>query len=525
VERFGIFEAGFEADSAAPNPYVALSAEATFTRPDGGNWRVPLFWDGGKTWKVRVSPDIEGKWSFKVQSADRGLNGRAGAFECAPSARAGGIRPSAAAPSHFERQNGRPLWFLGDTGWGYFSDSKEDNHFRRQAEHYAKTRASQGFNVIHCMMMSEQGVGNTGGNPFDDIASERINPGYWREVDERLAFANAQGLTVGLAIAWGNKRNVEPFSWGRLPHVEARKRYARYIAARYGAYDVYFIVSGEWHGEIHTRPNAVEEQIFNEFVQIGDVVSSANAHRRMMAIHPMTAAGSVREFGKTGWMSFADYQQNYRDLHARILLSRRLHGPVVNSEYGYLLRDQDGDGKPDKSNSHSAEDMRFASGDIVTAGGYLVNGFGTTYFAGHRDPGPFDVDAAKNDEWEAQIGHIRKFFETLEWWRLIPADELLSSEAARTADRTAETRPSDLRPPQTTYWAMAIPGEAYIVYVRGTRAPIELDMAARARRYTVRQFNPRSGEFTPLGVTPVSNRYKYPPPDTQDWVALLTATP
>jgi hypothetical protein len=438
------------------------------------------------------------------------------------SARAGGLRPMRAAPSHFERQNGRPFWFLGDTAWGYFTDSKEDNHFRQQAEHYVRTRAAQGFTAIHSMMMSEQGVGNNQGNPFDDIAAERLNPGYWREVDERLAFANAQGLTVGLAVAWGNKRKVEPFSWGRLPNTEARRRYARYIASRYAAYDVYFIVSGEWHAEIRTRGNAVENDIFQEFLDIGDALAAADPHDRMVTIHPMTAAGSVREFAGAQWMSFADYQQNYRDLHARVLLSRRLRGPVVNSEYGYLFRDVDGDGVPDKSNSHSTEDMRFSSWDIVMAGGYLVNGFGTTYFAGHRDPGPFNVDAPKNDEWEAQIGHIRKFFESIEWWRFIPADELVRSEAARTGDRTA-ARPPDLRPPQTTYWAMAAPGEAYIVYVRGTRAPVELDMAARARVYSVRQFNPRTGVFTAMADTPVTNSYTFTPPDAGDWVALLTS--
>ncbi len=46
-----------------------------------------------------------------------------------------------------------------------------------------------------------------------------------------------------------------------FPDVEARKRYARYIAARYSAYDVYFIVSGEWHGEVRTRAAATEEAV------------------------------------------------------------------------------------------------------------------------------------------------------------------------------------------------------------------------------------------------------------------------
>ena len=64
----------------------------------------------------------------------------------------------------------------------------------------------------------------------------------------------------------------------------------------------------------------------------------------MIAIHPMTSHGSVREFvGAAEWMTFGDYQQNYRNLHVRILESRPTNLPVVNSEYGYYLRDQSGE--------------------------------------------------------------------------------------------------------------------------------------------------------------------------------------
>jgi hypothetical protein len=79
-----------------------------------------------------------------------------------------------------------------------------------------------------------------------------LNPGYFEELDRRVAYANSRGLVVGLGVAWGDKRKVEPYAWRRLPGVAARKRYARYIASRYSAYDVYFLVSGEWHAEVRT---------------------------------------------------------------------------------------------------------------------------------------------------------------------------------------------------------------------------------------------------------------------------------
>jgi hypothetical protein len=514
--RFEIFEAAFPAAGNPANPYTAVTAEAILTRPDGGTWRIPLFWDGGRQWKLRVSPDLEGAWRFAIRSADAGLDGRKGRFECVMSSRAGGL---IAAGPHFARQNGARVWFLGDTAWGYFTDSPEDNHHRAQAEDYVRRRVGGGFSAIHAMLLSEQGTGNQAGPPFDDIRAERLNPAYWREVDERLAFANRQGLTVGLALAWGDKRGKEPFAWGRFPSREARLRYARYIGARYGAYDVYFLLSGEWHAEISKRGGDAEG-VFHEFVEIGDALAAADPHRRLAGIHPMTHHGSVREFAGARWMGFGDYQQNYNALHARALLSRYSGKPVVNGEYGYFLRDQDGDGVPDKSNSYSAEDMRFATWDIAMAGAYVVTGFGTTYFAGHRDPGPFDPAAAKNREWELQAAHVRKFFESLDYEELIPADDLLTCSEARQTDRRASPGDS-VRPPAKTWWAMAAAGRTYIIYVRGTTAELSLAFDSRPHRYRIRQFDPRTGEFTVLGAIDGRGVFRYRAPDAGDWAVVL----
>lgn len=521
--RYEIHEAGLQASGSYGNPYVEVRADAAITGPDGTEWRTPLFWDGGKTWKLRVSPDAPGAWKYRVTSNDAGLDGKSGSFTCVESGKAGSIVPSKRWPGHFERQNGSPFWFMGDTAWAYFTDIADEKHDRAQADAYIKTRASQGFNIIHSMMLSEGGDGNQNGPPWKSIAEEQINPAYFAEVDSRIAAANKLGVTVGIAIAWGDKRKQEPFAWRRFPSLDARKRYARYMAARFSAHDVFFLVSGEWHGEIRTRGNVSDQEVFREFVEIGNELANAEPHGRMIGIHPMTNQGSVREFTSTPWMSFADYQQNYENLHGRVIFSRRLQGPVVNSEYGYFLRDQDGDGKPDKSNSYNVEDMRFASWDIAMGGGYLVTGFGTTYFGGRRDPGPFNLTAEKNRIWEQQIGHIRKFFEQTEWWKLIPADELLSSSAVRTADVRSEGSRRDLHPPVSTYWALAEPGQTYAGYVRGVTAPVRLELGARGGKYRARQFNPRTGEWKDSGEAALKDHYEFTPPDNSDWVFLLQA--
>lgn len=525
VPRFAPHEETLTAAGSHANPYLAVSAEATLTPPGGrAAVQAPLFWDGGQTWRLRIAPDETGPWRWTVRSSDPGLDGRSGSFTCVASTRRGSLQRMADSPRHFQYQNGERVWFMGDTAWAYVTDSAEEQHDRAAAERYIARRAAQGFTAIHLMLLNEAGWPNAGGPPWFDLAQERINPAYFQEADRRIAFANAHGVVTGLALAWGNKGRNEPYSWGRFPDFAARRRYARYVAARYGAYDVYFLVSGEWHGEVRAR-RVEAEDVRREFTALGDALRAADPHRRLIGIHPMTAQGSTREFTPAAWMDFADYQQNYLDLHGRALQPRVVARPVVNSEYAYFLRDQNGDGQVDKPHSYTLDDIRHATWDLVMAGAYVVTGFGSTYMGGHRHPTPFLPDDPRNRPWEEQVGHVRQFFTRLDYWRLEPHDELLSCAVARGADRenradAAARLPARTRAPATTYWCLSDADRTHLVYVRGTREPVRLAVAAGRAWRTVR-FDPRTGQSVDAPATPVPEGLALLPPDERDWVFLV----
>jgi len=529
VDRFGLFEVSFEAAGQYANPYKDLKASAVIRRPDGTERTLDLFWDGSDAWKMRISPDLVGEWRFDVRSADEGMNGQTGQFTCVRSRRKGSIRPMPGFSHHFAYQDGTPFLFWGDTAWALYQDKVSEKLNREAVYHYIDERAGQGINVMHSMLLQEAGWGNRGGDPFHSMSDETLNPAYWREVDVRLQYLNDKGIIAGLAIAWGDKRKVEPFAWRLFPGVEARKRYARYIASRYGAYDMYFIVSGEWHAEIRTRPKTGEQAIRAEFIEIGNALHESDAHKRMVGIHPMTQQGSVREFNRAKWMSFGDYQQNYRSLHARILESRPHPGPIVNSEYGYFLRDSNFDGVVDKDNSFSAEAMRHATWDIVMAGGYTVTGYGTTYMGGNRDKGPFNVDDPRNNIWEHQYRVAQSFLSDLDWWKLQPHDDWISSSTPRSSDRRVRMGSGTgggrtlLAPPKTTYWLLAEPGKHYVAYVRGLRGKVTINLgpgAAGADKASL--LDPRTGETKPVDVKMLDDRCEWSPPDTEDWVLHLS---
>jgi len=424
-------------------------------------------------------------------------------------------------PAHFARQDGSPFWFVGDTAWSLVTDNQNEKHDREAAFAYIDKRVSQGFNVFHTMCISEAGWGNSGGDAFDDLSQERINPAYWNEVDTRIRYANANGATAGLVLAWADKgRN--PNSWRAFPSQEARVRYARYIAARYGAYDVYFIVAGEWNADTRRDLDLSDDQIRDQYREIGRAVCKSDPHGRLVGIHP-TFVGTTREFASDDWCGFGDYQQMYPNLHGEILRSRVSTKPVVNSEYAYYLRDQDEDGVCDKQNSASLDEIRHATWDILMAGGYIITGFGSTYFGGHRHPGPFCPEDPANADFEEQIQHAIRFFGGRKWWELEPADDRMGAHTPRGKDeaRTFTIRGKDRTqpsPPTVTYWALKS-SESLIGYCRGLAEPLEIDLTGMDSS-NARLFDPRTGEWKDLRP-PGNTRYAFTPPDTQDWVVVI----
>ncbi|MGQ9650779.1 MAG: apiosidase-like domain-containing protein [Phycisphaerae bacterium] len=498
VSQFGIFEQSLAASGSYANPYAEASATATLLRPGGGTMTIPLFWDGGATWRLRFSPDATGTWSWSISSTDSDLNGQSGQFSVVAGTLKGGIRRRAATPHHFEYQDGTPFWFFGDTNFGMMADNPAENSTRSTIQAYVKLRASQGFNVIHAELVNHGGwSANIGGEPFSSYSAEAINPAYWQEVDGRIGDLNAADITASLFLAW-NDSDPSPPSWKSFASDAARLRYARYVVARYSAFNVLFVVVGEWQESGSDAPI---------YQAIGSEIAASDPHDRPVAIHCTPDPGTVEpQFATASWMSFGDFQQRYTDLHQGILNARVYDKPVINAEYAYYLRDMDGDGIVDKPNSATLEQIRHATWDIVMAGGYFVTGWGTTYWNGLRDPGPFHPDDPRNDDWEENVQHIRRLFTSVPWWELEPADARVTGPG--------------------THYCLAAGFDRHLIYVRQTTGPVSLSLQGTPRiLYAVERFDPRTGIRLLLPEHQAPVVLSISPPDNQDWVYLVAAVP
>jgi len=504
VPRFGMFEKSFSHAGAYENPYRELTAIATLRRPDGSRWEMPLFWDGQAVWKLRVSPDLTGEWSYRLRSADSGLNGQTGSFRCIESKLHGSIQPMKGYPLHFQYQDGTPFWFFGDKAWRVLQTDRSKKLDHNSAMHHVDVRAEQGFNYMHTELAGTGGLasgGNEGGELFVDAGKEIINPAFFQEVDNRLHHINEKGLVFGMVVLYGMGNP----HWGSLPSDEARLRFARYIVARYAAFHMVFLVAGEW------QYMADKAALFRT---IGREIHKTDPHGRMIGIHPGPGPYiSSQEFADEDWMSFGEYAQAYfapdkkeatdanrDDLRKFIMAARKHNKPVVDSEYGYYLRDQDFDGVVDKPHSHTRDSFRRASWVIPMGGGYFVTGFGTTYFGGRREVGPFFVDDPRHKDAVADLDRLHRFFTSLSWWLLEPHDELVKADGGYA-------------------YCLADPGKTYVIYVAGSRGA---DLKLAGKSYSVSRYDPRTGQTTVLADAGGSS-VRLDAPDAQDWVFLVKA--
>src|SRR5216684_8898966 len=85
VPRWQPHDFVFRSDVKVANPFkVAFTAEVK--DPARKTFMLPGFFDGDGSWKVRVSPTIEGAWSLVTKSDVKELDGKSATFVCVKNA-------------------------------------------------------------------------------------------------------------------------------------------------------------------------------------------------------------------------------------------------------------------------------------------------------------------------------------------------------------------------------------------------------------------------------------------------------
>jgi hypothetical protein len=535
VEANRVAEWSFTSQKTYHDPFNEVDLVAVFRDPHGAELRVPAFWAGGDTWKVRYSSPVIGTHVFTTQCSDRtnaklhGVTGTVQITAYTGSNRLyqhGPVRV-AADHRHFAHIDGTPFFWLGDTWWMGLCKRL---HWPDEFQQLAADRKEKGFNVVQIvaglypdMPAFDPRGANEAGFPWQaDYA--RIRPEYFDKADERIQYLADEGFVPCIVGAWGY----------HLPWlgVERIKQHWRYLIARYGALPVVWCAAGEGTMPFYGSKNAREEAAL-QLRGWSDVIRSMHAadpFHRMITIHPSRAARTT--VTDPSLLDFDMLQTGHDPEDAIGQMAALVYSeyqakptmPVIAGESSYDHLDLREFGGGVLSSDASRQMFWVGLMNNGAAGGtYGANG---VWQVNRRDApygpsphgrswGKIPWDESMRLAGSAQVGFAKRFLEPFSWQRLQPCPATV-----KYADKQPEK--SDIRPS-----ALGIDMKLRIVYVPRHRA-ILVEQLAPLAEYAVSAFDPMTGvRSSASNVRTDANGTQRvaPPGHDHDWVVVFERTP
>jgi len=509
------------------DPYEDVDVDVVFAGPGGRRARVPAFWAGGQTWRIRFAPPAVGKWTYETvctNADDPGLHGQSGGVvaqefggdRANPLLRHGRLRV-ASDRRHLEMTDGTPFFWLGDTWWmGLCARIDWPLGYQK----LVFDRVAKGFTVVQMVagpypdMDAWDPRGRSlAGFPFA-AGFERINPEYYDMADLKIGYLVRNGLVPCIVGMWGYY----------LPQIgiERVKRYWRYLVARYGAYPVVWCMAGEatmpyYLSETREADSKLQRAGWTE---VARYVQQIDGFDNPITIHPGRFAHDEVEdpsaldidMLQTGHGDRESVLNNAASVTAAVAHEPRM--PVVVGEVNY-------EGIMGRC-WEDVQRMCFWTSILNGAAGhtYGANGIWQASTADEPYGASPHGHAWGNTPWQeayhlpgsSQLGPARRLLERYPWWQMRTHNEWVEPAW----DGREVYRPT----------AAGIPRELRIIYapmvwdaplVKGIEADVEYDAL---------YFDPRSGEEISLGrVKPSADgTWRAPvPPEMHDWVIVMTA--
>ncbi|MDO8587892.1 MAG: DUF4038 domain-containing protein [Armatimonadota bacterium] len=454
IPKYGQYEVALATQKAYTNPYLEVTLSATFKGPTQ-SITVNGFWDGGKAYKIRMTPTEPGNWTWTLTSNDRELNGRTGSFVCKDSPSKGYVRVSAAHPYSFEWTDGTPFFLLGDTMWHmWYGVSMSDGSFQKIID----ARAAQHFNyvqgVVHDVrrdkVRSAYRVLESNGKHDCDT----LNPEYFQWLDKKVDYMNSKGMVAGLLFAWGNE------GYQSYKSAEQYQRYIKYLVARYASKNVFWIIAGEY--EEAGEPN-------EKWISYMDTVRDNDPYGHPQTVHTIN---TTDRFGNAPSHTVIGHQRKGTPEYLRSLVekSRAFGKPVINLEYGY----------ESTTNAHracqDADQVRMDHYALTLAGGYGVYGNAVPGFMTFHKNDSFNVNAT-NSLGARQMAMMYEFFTKTKFWELVPSQQLVN-----------------------TGICACVPNEEYIAQIFQAGS-VTVDLSAASGTFYVDWFDPKTGRRIPAEST------------------------
>jgi Protein of unknown function (DUF4038)/Domain of unknown function (DUF5060) len=530
IHQWEVYKISFKSGKITSNPYKDIPVtgdgdllKVTFTGTAGEAMNrhitVTGFWNGGSEWLVNFAPPFTGTWKYNSVSSDRSMNGKKGTFEViawseeeknSNPTRHGLIRikKDGEAPGHyFEYSDGKPVLWIGDTWWNWTDSRIHEGSFKKLVDN----RSEKGFNIGQLFV-----PGNGWGieSSMLDESYTILDTDHVKRVEEMIRYANSKGITVWIHGWWS--RSGLNNSVGE----EKIERWWRYLVHRFGAYNVIWVLAGEYN----MNNNGGFSLDF--WKGLGKLIKKEDPYERIVSLHstpPFWEGGAEAPQWATGnvlhnetWLDYNQSQVGHGKYANEMIpfvvteeYNRVPPKPIVVTEPWYEFIEGNPTGK----------DIRFGAWSAILSGAA-----GHSYGGGHVWLASVPELPAGESDWPIEKGferttydyegavsmmHLAGFFRNVTWWNMKPHPELVRDY------------------PQP--FCLSKPGEEYILYLRyAGMARLKMDESAASKRYSCRWFDPASGQFYDARIIHGADLLEFhcpesfpASPDYKDWVLYI----
>lgn len=274
VAKWEVFEVTLTGP-AEGNPYLEVDLEAVFTQANR-EVRVPGFYDGEGTYKVRFMPDHEGEWAFRTVSTVTELDGQAGSFSVTAPNEGNHGPVHVANRYHFAYADGTPYFPFGTTCYAWTHQPLE---MQRQT---LKSLERTGFNKMRMCVFPKDYPYNHNDplhdvfTPGDDGSYDCDKPNFeaFRHFETQVKALGDRGIEADIII-------FHPYDrWGYcMMSAEQDFRYLKYLVARLAAYrNVWWSLANEYDFLLDVKPMEQWDRYFH-------IIEENDPYRHPKSIH------------------------------------------------------------------------------------------------------------------------------------------------------------------------------------------------------------------------------------------------
>ncbi|MDD4591132.1 MAG: DUF5060 domain-containing protein [Parabacteroides sp.] len=564
----------FIAENNYDNPYTDVTVWIDLSGPDF-NKRIYGFWDGEKTYRIRLVATHPGTWKWKSGSdpEDAGLSGKSGSFSAIEwteaekeenPLRRGFIR-STDNKHALEYPDGTPFFIIGDTWYSlgtdrfhWYNDNKERPIGPEAGfKDYVRYRKEQGYNWVNVIAAfpnwktddkpwyvsmddsahttirsawlefgtgSAKNMDNEGGRPFyfpgkvpgfEDYFPDmdKINPEYFKYLDRKIDYLNENGFIPFIEAS----RRDASMAWHKYyDWPDSYTRYLQYIFSRYHANNV---VLSPVHLDIIAQTVSPDDYV--RAIEEREKKYGALPYNNLLSAN--SNPSTLVNWGDTSWVTLhqiGNMREHNNYWYLTDIFYNKNPKPAVNGEPYYAgYKDArsvsyayGAEGGTDLDNAFVRSSMYGSFLSGALAG--HVYGAEGIWGADIEPEAPLHMWDAFQWSSGAQMKHLRTF-------------------AFSVGRRFQELKPlSDLVSPNKSYDILSYEGWAYcartsdkeifLAYFERDCPRSQIRGAKLNSLYSAMWFNPRTGTFSDVGKGKImSNQIgiiRLPDfPDNQDW--------